>query len=565
MSAGNSDSRRVARPQALARRDFLKRAPMLAAGTQAGVVLASMLGEADAATQADSGKGAGAGVIVETTAGRVRGTTVNGIRTFKGVPYGATTAGANRFMPPKKPVAWSGVRDALELGPSCPQLPGFKTPEIQLMQNLASNPSSEDCLVLNVWTPGTDAARRPVMFWLHGGGFQFGSGGQPFYDGANLARRGDVVTVTINHRLGCLGFLHLGDLDPAFATSGNVGILDAVAALEWVRDNIERFGGDPKNVMIFGESGGGSKVSTLLGMPAARGLFHRAAIESGPALTATPRETATKTATAFLALLGLDKSKLGQLQQRSVEELIEAQSMVRGGFSPVHDGTVIPENMFDPVATPISAEVPLLIGSNKDEGTFLLQSDAELFTFDDAGLKSRVKNSAGGNDEAAERILSVYRKVHPGAKPTDYWVQIYTDRSMRMRSIALAERKAAQKKAPVYMYFFAWNTVGFGGKYKALHMAEIPFVFDNIWAAEAMTHGRPEAKALAAKISSAWIAFAKTGKPAAAGLPEWPPYSADARATMILDDNPRVEIDPASELRQFWLEEEKRQSASRRS
>jgi len=176
-----------------------------------------------------------------------------------------------------------------------------------------------------------------------------------------------------------------------------------------------------------------------------------------------------------------------------------------------------------------------------------------------------VKNSAGGNDEAAERILSVYRKVHPGAKPTDYWVQIYTDRSMRMRSIALAERKAAQKKAAVYMYFFAWNTVGFGGKYKALHMAEIPFVFDNIWAAEAMTHGRPEAKALAAKISSAWIAFAKTGKPAAAGLPEWPPYSADARATMILDDNPRVEIDPASELRQFWLEEEKRQSASRRS
>jgi para-nitrobenzyl esterase len=565
MSAGNSDSSHDAQPRTFGRRGFLKRAPMLVAGTQAGVALAAMLGEGCAAPLADTGDGAISNVVVDTTAGKIRGMIVNGIRTFKGVPYGASTEGANRFMPPRKAAAWTGVRDALSLGPSSPQLPGFKTPEIQMMQNLASNPSSEDCLMLNVWTPGTDNAKRPVMFWLHGGGFQFGSGGQPFYDGANLARRGDVVTVTINHRLGCLGYLHLGDLGgPAFAKSGNVGVLDAVAALEWVRDNIEKFGGDPKNVMIFGESGGGSKVSTLLGMPAAKGLFHRAAIESGPGLTALPRETATKTATAFLNLLGLDKTKLDQLQKRSVEELIEAQSMVRGGFSPVHDGDVIPENMFDPVATPISADVPLLIGSNKDEGTFLLQSDADLFTFDEAGLKARVKNSVGGSDEAAERILSIYRTAYPHAKPTDYWVQIYTDRSMRMRSIALAERKAAQKKAPVYMYFFAWNTVGFGGKYKALHMAEIPFVFDNIWAAEAMTHGLPEAKALAAKISSAWIAFARTGDPAAKGLPEWPTYSADRRATMILDNDPRVENDPSHELRLFWLDEEKRQSAGRR-
>ena len=547
-------------PRTFGRRRLLK----------AGVVLASIMGEGHAlgdgyAAPADTDKGKSSDVVVETTAGKIRGANVNGIRTFKGVPYGASTEGANRFLPPKKPVPWMGVRDTLSLGPSSPQLPGFKTPEIQMMQNLASNPSSEDCLVLNVWTPGTDDAKRPVMFWLHGGGFQFGSGGQPFYDGANLARRGDVVTITINHRLGCLGYLHLGDLGgPAFAKSGNVGILDAVAALEWVRDNIEKFGGDPKNVMIFGESGGGSKVSTLLGMPAAKGLFHRAAIESGPGLTAVPRATATRTAATFLGLLGLDKTKLDQLQKRPVEELIEAQAMTRGGFSPVHDGDVIPENMFDPVATPISADVPLLIGSNKDEGTFLLQADAELFTFDEAGLKARVRNSAGGNDEAAERILSIYRKTYPNAKPTDYWVQIYTDRSMRMRSITLAERKAAQKKAPVYMYFFAWNTVGFGGKYKTLHMSEIPFVFDNIWAAEAMTHGLPEAKALAAKVSSAWIAFARTGNPAAKVLPEWPPYSADGRSTMILDNNPRVENDPSRDIRLFWLDEEKRQGAGGR-
>jgi para-nitrobenzyl esterase len=553
------------KPDPLGRRGFLKRVPVLMAGAPAGVALASLLREGSPLYAAEPDKSKSAEVVVETTAGKIRGTTVNGIRTFKGVPYGASTEGVNRFMPPRKPAAWAGVRDTLSLGPSSPQLPGFKTPEIQMMQNLTSNPSSEDCLVLNVWTPGTDNAKRPVMFWLHGGGFQFGSGGQPFYDGANLARRGDVVTITINHRLGCVGYLHLADLGgPAFAKSGNVGMLDAVLALEWVRDNIERFGGDPKNVMIFGESGGGSKVSTLLGMPAANGLFHRAAIESGPGLTAVPRETATRTAAAFLNVLGLDKTKLDQLQKRPVEELIEAQSMVRGGFSPVHDGDVIPENMFDPVATPISADVPLLIGSNKDEGTFLLQTDAELFTFDEAGLKSRVKNSAGGSDEAAERILSIYRKTYPNAKPTDYWVQIYTDRSMRMRSITLAERKAAQKKAPVYMYFFAWNTVGFGGKYKALHMAEIPFVFDNIWAAEAMTHGSPEAKALAAKMSAAWIAFARTGKPAAEDLPAWPAYSADTRSTMILDNNPRVENDPVRDLRSFWLDEEKRQSAVRR-
>ncbi len=544
------------------RRGFLKRAGLLIAGTQTGAVLPWTLGDAYGTPRTE---GSATEVIVETSAGKVRGANVNGIRTFKGIPYGATTEGANRFMAPKKPAPWTSVRDALSFGPACSQLPGFKTPEIELMQNLVvSDNTSENCLVLNVWTPGTDGAKRPVMFWLHGGGFQFGSGSQPFFDGTNLARRGDVVVITINHRLGCLGYLHLGDLGGSeFANSGNAGILDAVAALEWVRDNVERFGGDPANVMIFGESGGGSKVSTLLGMPAAKGLFHRAAIESGPGLTAQSRENATKTASAFLSTLGLDKSKLGDLQKMPVELLIEAQAMTRGGFSPVHDGSVIPENMFDPVATPISQDVPLLIGSNKDEGTFLLQSDQELFTLDEAGLETRVKKFAGGNDQAAERILAIYRKTYPNASPTDYWVQMNTDRTMRMRSITLAERKAVLKKAPVYMYFFAWNTLGFGGRYKTMHMMEIPFVFDNIAKAEAATHGSAEAKALAPKVSSAWIAFARTGNPTTKLMPAWPGYSADNRATMVIDNTPRVETDPAHELRAFWLDEEKREMASR--
>jgi para-nitrobenzyl esterase len=557
MSHQDSDLRPSGSGHRFGRRGFLKSAVATPIGAWA------FLGGQGATAIAQTAKTSGQDVVVDTTFGRIRGRKVNGISAFKGVPYGASTAGANRFMPPKKPVAWTGTRDAVDFGPSCPQLPGFKTPEIQLMQNLASGPSSEDCLVLNVWTPATDGAKRPVMFWLHGGGFQFGSGSQPFYDGENLARRGNVVTITINHRLGCLGYLHLADLGgPAFAKSGNVGLLDAVAALEWVRDNIERFGGDPKNVMIFGESGGGSKVSTLLGMPAAKGLFHRAAIESGPALTATSPDAATRTATAFLKILELDKTKLDRLQNLPTQLLIEAQSMTRGGFSPVHDGVVIPDNMFEPAATRISEDVPLLIGSNKDEGTFLLQSDADLFTFDDAGLRARVKN-AMGSDEAATRVLDIYRRTYPNARPTDYWVQIYTDRSMRTRSIALAERKAALNKAPVYMYFFAWDTVGFGGKYKALHMSEIPFVFDNIANAEAMTHKLPEAQTLADKMSNAWIAFAKTGSPATKDLPQWTAYSADHRATMIFDNNPRVENDPARELRVFWQQEEQRQGTGR--
>ena len=539
------------------RRGFLKQTSLLA--SQAGA-LALLSGEGVMAAQTAK---SGGDVVVDTTFGKVRGRKLNGISTFKGIPYGASTAGASRFMPAKKPVAWTGTRDALDFGPSCPQLPGFKTPEIQLMQNLAGGPSSEDCLVLNVWTPGTDGAKRPVMFWLHGGGFQFGSGSQPFYDGANLARRGNVVTITINHRLGCLGYLHLADLGgPAFAKSGNVGILDAVAALEWVRDNVERFGGDPKNVMIFGESGGGSKVSTLLGMPAAKGLFHKAAIESGPALTATAREAAARTASAFLNILGLDRTKLDRLQHLPTQHLIEAQSMTRGGFSPVHDGDVIPEHMFEPVATRISEDIPLLIGSNKDEGTFLLQSEADLFTMDETALRSKVR-TAMGSDEAANRVLDIYRRTYPNARPTDYWVQIYTDRSMRTRSIALAERKAALNKAPVYMYYFAWDTIGFGGKYKAMHMAEIPFVFDNIANAEAMTHLLPEAQTLADKMSNAWLAFAKTGHPATTDLPQWSAYSTDHRATMIFDSHPRVENDPARDLRTFWQQEEQRQGGGR--
>jgi len=540
----NAQSDDSARATGLERRGFLKGLSALAAAGPVG--LASACAVADASAEGD--------VIVETMVGRVRGTAVNGIQSFKGVPYGASTAGANRFQPPKPPEPWTGVRDAIDYGPVCPQLPGFKTPEIMLMQNLGSGTPSEDCLVLNVWTPAADGARRPVMFWLHGGGLQFGSGSQPFFDGVNLARRGDVVVVTINHRLGNLGFLHLADMgDPAFADTSNLGMLDCVAALEWVRDNIERFGGDPGNVMIFGESGGGAKVSTLLGMPAARGLFHRAAIESGSALRAGTREAANRTAAAFLNVLGLDKTKLGELANIPVGRLIEAQSLTRPGFGTVVGGPAIPEHQFDPVATTISAEVPVLVGSNKDESTFFLQSDEDLFTLDEAASRARIR-AYMGDDASTDQVIALYRRLYPDLSPTYRWVRINTDSRTRMSAITLAERKAALGQAPVFMYYFAWDTVGFGGKYKAMHMSEIPFVFDNIDRADIMTHGLPEARALAAKVADAWIAFAKTGHPAAEGLPEWPAYSADKRATMVLANESRVTVDPDSEIRQFWLE-----------
>jgi para-nitrobenzyl esterase len=413
----------------------------------------------------------------------------------------------------------------------------------------------EDCLSLNVLTPAVgEGGKRPVLFWCHGGGFTAGSGAGRFYNGTNLPIRGNVVVVTVNHRLGPFGYLYLGDLaGEAYAASGNVGMLDLVAALEWVRDNIEAFGGDPGNVTIFGESGGGGKVSALLAMPAAQGLFQRAIIQSGPGLRMMSREKATENAANVLKTLEIAPKDVTRLSTLPVEQILQANARVNrnplGGWSPVVDGRVLPQHPFDPVAPALSANVPLIIGTNKDEATLFLQNDAALTSLDEAGLRARIHAFAG---DATDALLTSYHHAYPHASPGDLFTSFMTDRLFRIHSITIAERKYEQGTAPVYMYLFTWETPVLNGRLKSTHALEIPFVFDNLSPARNFTGESPELVPLAEKMSEAWLAFARDGKPGYRGLPSWTAYELEGRATMMFDTTCRVENDPGGEIRKAW-------------
>jgi para-nitrobenzyl esterase len=525
------------------RRDFLKDGSLLVALSGAGGVLRR------AAAQAR-------GVEAATTHGRVRGTDSNGIKTFKGMPYGASTAGKNRFMPPVDPPSWSGVRDALEYGPSAPQRePGARAAVSELGVAAAGLPSEgEDCLVLNVWTPATGAGgKRPVMVWCHGGGFVSGSGSSPVTDGTNLARRGDVVVVSLNHRLSVLGFTYLGEQGGAdFAQSGDVGMLDIVHALKWVRANIAEFGGDPGNVTVFGQSGGGRKVATLLAMPAAKGLFQRAIIESGATLKLVEREQAARVARELAAQLGLAKPDPRALQALPLERLMAAYfATVRAmnvdqmtmGFSPTVDGNAVPQHPFHPTASPIAADVPLLLGSTRTELT--LQADEAAFALDDAAMRSRVTALLGA---AGSGVIDVYRKAYPAATPSDLYFLIASDQRYSAPVMKIAERRAALGKGPVYLYYFRWETPFAGGRLKSPHTIEIPFVFGNLDASR-LTQGAPDAPALADKVGAAWLAFARSGDPSTPKLPHWPAFDALHRATMVFDNVSAIANDPLHEQR----------------
>jgi para-nitrobenzyl esterase len=519
------------------RRSFVKHAAVLLAGARAS-------GWASLAAAAQTG-----GVIAETSAGKVRGVVARdvNINIFKGIPYGGTTAGRNRFMPPTKPAAWTGTRDALAYGPSAPQGSGTVA--------AGSPEQNEDCLVLNVFTPALSSSggrSRPVMVWLHGGGFSTGSGSQPILDGTNLAHTSDVVVVSINHRLNVLGSTYLGEVAGSdFALSGGVGMLDIVAALQWVRDNIDRFGGDPNLVTIFGQSGGGRKVATLMAMPGANGLFHRAIIESGALLRLTARADATHATELLLAELGMKAGQARELQTIPVARLLAANAAVSGKItlrepgmtanSPMIDGMALPSHPWDPAAPALSAGIPLLIGYARTEETLYDRPTPETLALDEAGLKKRAAARVGGD---ADRVIEAFRKAHPEATPWDLWILIATDHPRGTYSRELAKRKAVQAAAPAFAYRFDWETPEGGGHMRSPHTVEIPFVFNNIKIAGPLISRMPAAYALAEKVSAAWVAFARTGNPGTGALPKWPAYSATSRDTMLFNNESRVEQDP---------------------
>lgn len=490
------------------------------------------------------------GPTVETAAGKVRGLTIGRVHCFKGIPYGASTEGTERFMPPVKPQSWAGVRDMFDLGARAPQLPGCLVPEYAVMEDYG--PTSEDCLLLNVWTPGANnRQKRPVMVWFHGGGFSVGSGGCAVYDGTNLAAKHDVVVVTVNHRLNVFGYLYLTDLGgDKYVQTSNLGMLDLIASLKWVRDNIEKFGGDSRNVTIFGQSGGGRKVSTLMAMPAAKGLFHRAIAMSGSAVRLATREQATQSAQKILAKAGLERTQIDDLQKLTKNELLELWRGT-GELSPVVDGHSLPEHPFDPVASSVSADIPLIIGSTETEVTF--NPNQMYDPLDDSELHNALKQLLHSADPAVDEVIAIYKKDRPQASNLDIYLIAASDVAMgptgRVAVNTEADRKSALAKAPVYKYYFQWYSPVRNGMLRAMHTMDIPFAFDNVDIAASEVGNGPERQPLADKISRAYVAFARTGNPNHPDIPNWPAFNTNDRPTMVWNNECRVVNSPYREER----------------
>jgi para-nitrobenzyl esterase len=514
--------------------------------------------------------------IVETAHGKVCGTAQGGVYAFKGMHYGATTAGANRFLPPKPVAPWTGVRDARALGASAPQLPGSLSP-INRWYNLIT-PMSEDCLVLNVYTPGLrDGARRPIMVWLHGGLWENASGGGPGFDGTILARDGDVMVVTLNHRINLFGYLRLDERDDRFADSGNAGVLDMVAALQWIRTHAAAFGGDPGNVTIFGQSGGAAKVTALMGMPAAKGLFHKAIAEScSGGLRLDTIASAAKKSQTLAERLRFNRATGRQLQTVSRDDLLAAfNSMGPPGppshaygaekysrlaafpkvddpqFRPVMDNRNFHRDPFDPNAPPLSAHVPFMMGNAGSEISLWQAEDAKNFALTEADIKGRLKDFWHIGDAAAAYIYDAYRATEPDATPNDLLIDITTDYVYRRNATRGEDLKAAQP-APVYAYVFDWKTPVLGGRLRSPHTIEVPFIFGTTEAAAALVGTGADVATMTRATMGAWVAFARSGNPNHAGLPHWPRYTTAHRATMMLNVESQVRDNPGGARRKIF-------------
>ncbi|HEX2977044.1 MAG TPA: carboxylesterase family protein [Bacteroidales bacterium] len=505
--------------------------------------------------------------LADTQYGKVKGFQLRGIFYFLGIPYGADTSGPNRFMPPQKPQPWTNIFPAVWWGNSAPQImeKRYANTYASFVDHWNYDDVSEDCLRLNVFTPAiNDGKKRPVMFWLHGGGFVNGNGiEQDGYNGENFARKGDVVFVSINHRLGPLGFTNLaGVAGEKFAASGNVGMLDCVAALEWVRDNISNFGGDPGNVTIMGQSGGGAKVTTLTAMPSAKGLFHKAVVLSGAGTKSGEKEYSEKLGTYVLKEAGLKADEISKLQElpwleyiaianRAAAKLADesgpAANGIRRGFNPVVDGVVIPQHPYFPEPTPSAAGIPMLICSTLNESS-PSRTDASLEAVTLADVKEKVKGRSGfssGMGEKASEVVDAYAKAFPDRKPVEIWSMITSN---RQSLVALADAKSKQA-APVYVAWFCWQPPLFDGRMRAFHCSDISFWFYNTDLMLTHTGGGARPRKLSEKMSGALLQFMRTGNPDNGGLPSWSKYSTEKGEVMVLDDVPALQNDPDRDAR----------------
>jgi para-nitrobenzyl esterase len=484
---------------------------------------------------------------VRTTAGEVRGKTRGSVQVFRGIPFAAPPVGPLRFRPPVPVPAWDGVRDATHAGPWAPQLPS----PLEKMLGAADPRWDEGaCLSLNVTTPGTDGAGRPVMFWIHGGAFVNGAGSSPIYDGRKFAEHGDVVVVTVNYRLGAFGFLHLDDVFGAdLEGSGNLGLLDQVAALEWVRDNIAAFGGNPGDVTVFGESAGGMSIGALLGMPRAQGLFHRAILQSGSPAFAARAETATTVARDVLELAGI--TTVDELRSVPADKILEAQGRLMAGggrldlpFQPTVDGNVLPDLPLKTIASGATGDVPTMIGTTADEMTLFLSLQLGVGQLGDAELQKQMQRFFG---DRAESVIAAYRAHRPDGSAADLLTALSTDRVFRIPAIRLAEAQARLGR-PTYMYLFTWASPVMDGKLKSCHALELPFMWDalEIPGLSQLTGDGPERQGIADVMHADWIKFARTGDPG------WAAYDLDRRATQIFDASCEVVDDPHGDERALW-------------